>query len=54
MKQGIAHLDEAIRYLRGCENSEIVVPLITMTRSLREKFFFVQKNLLPVRPGQEK
>jgi hypothetical protein len=46
-------LTEIIQLIRGCEQSELVLPLIGQTVKLRERYFFIHSYLLPKKPGEE-
>lgn len=54
MKKGIFHLDEAMRHLREIEDSDAVMQVLTMTRTLRDKYFYVQSGMLARVPGSER
>jgi hypothetical protein len=48
-----AHLSEALSYLRKCENSDRVLPLIAAIRRIRTMTDVVFENALPKNPGDE-
>jgi hypothetical protein len=53
VREAALMLTEVIQLIRGCERSELVLPLIGQTVKLREKYYFMQSYLLPKRPGEE-
>jgi hypothetical protein len=53
VREAATMLTEVIKMMRGCERSELVLPLIGQTVNLRERYFFIEGILLPKRPGEE-
>jgi hypothetical protein len=47
------HMKGALDYLRKCENSDRVLPLIAGVRRLRKELEDIFENALPRRPGEE-
>jgi hypothetical protein len=53
LKLAAAHLLEAMQQLRKCEDSDFVLPLISDTRKILERYQIARASLLPRRPGEE-
>jgi hypothetical protein len=53
MRRADGHMKEALDYLRKCENSDRVLPLIAGVRRLRTQLEFVVEAALPHNPGDE-
>ena len=53
MRRADMHMKDALDYLRKCENSDRVLPLIAGVRRLRSQLEFIFERALPRQPGEE-
>jgi hypothetical protein len=53
MRRADGHMKEALDYLRKCDNSDRVLPLIAGVRRLRSQLEFIFERALPRSPGEE-
>lgn len=53
MRHADSHLEDALEYLRKCDNSDRVLPLIAAIRRVRTMMDVVFESALPKTPGEE-
>ena len=53
MRRADQHMKGALDYLRKCENSDRVLPVIAAVRKLRKQLEDVFEGALPHNPGEE-